>query len=265
MMKNRSFLFLVAFGLLLVSCNPTNKKSEKEISEANVQIDSPKLVEFLSLDSLPISASLYQIDQSSPFILLCHQAQFNKFEYAGIAERLNEMGFNCLAIDQRSGGPIGDNQNETYLKAIKSGKPIEYLDAEIDIVAAINYLTENYTSKVILWGSSYSSTLALYLAVEDDRVKAVISFSPGDYFADIKGSLVDKLQNFSRPMFLTSSKREAPAVTALLQKHELLENQVQFIPEGVGHHGSRALWANQQGGEEYWKAIADFLNQIKEK
>lgn len=261
-MKNISLLFL-AVGFSLASCNPAGKKSETPVYEAQTAKEFPELVQFESLDSLMISAHLYQIDEKSPYILLCHQARFNKFEYAGIAERLNEMGFNCLAIDQRSGGPIGNTQNETYLRALKMGKGVDYLDAEADILTAIDYLTQDYTSKVILWGSSYSSTLALYIAAEREDVSAVISFSPGNYLAEAKGSLIDKLENFNKPMFVTSSNSEAKNVTDLLAKHKLLAKQVQFIPEGAGHHGSRALWKNQDGGEEYWTAITDFLNQLK--
>jgi len=223
----------------------------------------PELVEFNSLDSLKISALLYQIDDKSPVILLCHQARFNKFEYAGIADRLNKMGFNCLAIDQRSGGPIGNKQNLTYLRARKLNKGVDYLDAEIDIRAAIHYLSNRFNSKIILWGSSYSSTLALYLAADMDEVSAVLSFSPGNYMADKKGNLVDVLKDFKKPMFLTSSKSEAKGVSQLINKHKLTKDQIQFIPEGNGHHGSRALWINQIGGEEYWLAVGLFLKQLK--
>ena len=223
----------------------------------------PERVEFYAPDSLKISALLYQIDDSSPFILLCHQARFNKFEYAGIAERLNNMGFNCMAIDQRSGGPIGNQQNLTSLRALKLGKSINYLDAEQDIRAAIRYANTKFNTKVILWGSSYSSTLALYLAAEMDEVSSVLAFSPGNYFADTKGSLIDVLSKFDKPLFLTSSKQEAKSVGQLLSKHKLVENQVQFIPKGNGHHGSRVLWINQIDGEEYWLAVALFLKQLK--
>ncbi|PKQ63472.1 hypothetical protein BZG02_08840 [Labilibaculum filiforme] len=261
-MKN-IFLLLVAYSLFFASCKPIGPKSEAHDIKSEASGEYPEVVEFESLDSLKITGHLYQINEIAPFILLCHQARFNKFEYAGIAEQLNAMGFNCMAIDQRSGGPIGNTQNETNLRAIKMTKSVDYIDAEADIIAALDFLTEKYTSKVILWGSSYSSTLALYLAAEREDVNAVISFSPGNYMAETKGSLVDVLEDFNKPMFLTSSKSEANNISDLLQKHKLLDNQVQFIPEGAGHHGSRALWINQQGGEEYWKAISDFLNKLK--
>ncbi|MCT4602776.1 MAG: lysophospholipase [Marinifilum sp.] len=256
-------LFLLS--LFLVSCKQKTTKGDAtpKASKTEVKTEYPKVLEFPSLDSLTITAHLYQIDETSPFILLCHQARFNKFEYSGIAEKLNEMGFNCMAIDQRSGGPIGKTQNETYLRAVKKELAIDYLDAEPDIRAAIQYIAKNYSEKIILWGSSYSSTLALYLGVEMNEISAVISFSPGNYLADKKGSLIDKLEGFNKPMFLTSSKSEAKYVKALLEKHKMIKAQVHFIPEGSGHHGSRALWINQQGGEEYWTAIGKFLSSIK--
>lgn len=264
MMKKLPIILLM-LGLFLVACQEKAPKEEasKKTAKTEKKAEHPKVVEFPSLDSLTITAHLYQIDETSPFILLCHQARFNKFEYSGIAEKLNKMGFNCMAIDQRSGGPIGKTQNKTYLRAVKAGKDIGYVDAEPDIRAAIQFVSKNYSEKMILWGSSYSSTLALYIGVEMDEVSAVISFSPGNYLADQKGSLTDKLEAFEKPMFLTSSKAEAKYVEALLEKHKLGTNQVHFIPEEPGHHGSRALWINQQGGEEYWNAITNFLNEIK--
>lgn len=254
-------VFFTCF-VLNMACTQNVEKQTKA-NHPEKKKDCPELVEFNSLDSLKISSHLYQIDDSSPFILLCHQARFNKFEYAGIAERLNKMGYNCMAIDQRSGGPIGNKQNLTYLRARKLNKGVDYIDAEPDIRAAILYLSENFNSKIILWGSSYSSTLALYLAAEMKEVSAVLSFSPGNYMADKKGSLIDVLNDFEKPMFLTSSKHEAKSVSQLLYKHKLTKDQTQFIPEGNGHHGSRALWINQIGGEEYWIAVALFLKQVK--
>ncbi len=115
-------------------------------------------------------------------------------------------GFNCISIDQRSGGHLVEWFNETMLKAVKKGKPVEYLDAEQDIIAAVDYAAAKYKKKVILWGSSYSATLAIYQAVENKKIEAVIAFSPGEYFADQKKSLLEKLKGFKKPMFITSSK-----------------------------------------------------------
>lgn len=259
-MKKIIFSSLVI--LFLGACQ--NTPPEKEIIvEQKGEKSQPEKITFPSLDSLPITANLYYNDSSAPVILLCHQARYNKFEYTRIAETLLEKGFNCIAIDQRSGGPLVEENNETMLKAKALGKPIDYLDAEQDIVAAVNYTSNKYNKKVILWGSSYSSTLALWIALENKNVAAVISFSPGDYFIDEKGSLTEKLKNLSIPMFVTSSKEESVEITKMLANVKLDDTKIQFIPKSVGTHGSRALWQTDENHEEYWNAIGPFLESLK--
>ncbi len=264
-----SVLFLM---LLIVGCEqaPTEENQEApnetdstKVESAIIEKEYPELVQFPSLDSLLITANVYAVYEEAPMIVLCHQARYNKFEYDGIAQRLNELGFNCMAIDQRSGGPIGSAQNETYLEAKRQAKTTDFLDAEQDMIAAIDYAHERFGRAVILWGSSYSSTLALYIAVNNDKVNSVVSFSPGNYLAEDKGSLIDLLEGFNKPMFITCSKNEIPYAEELLQKLEMNEAQTFFQPEESGHHGSRALWTNQIGGEEYWAAIETFLSQLK--
>lgn len=226
-------------------------------------VSIPEKIQFPSLDSLPVTANLYHTSNEAPVIVLCHQARFNKFEYVGIAKTLYERGFNCLAIDQRSGGGIVEEFNDTFLEAKKRNKPVEFLDAEQDIIAAVNFAATKYNKKVILWGSSYSSVLALYTAVDNQNVRAVIAFSPGNYFESEKGSLAQKLATFNKPMWVTSSKEEAGETTALLSKMKMTSGQMQFIPNSAGFHGSRALWKTSENNEEYWNSLNGFLNGLK--
>ncbi len=223
----------------------------------------PEKITFPSLDGLTITANLYHLNDSAPVIVLCHQANFCKAEYAGIAKTLMEKGFNCLAIDQRSGRGLVEEFNETWLEAVKQKKPTDFLDAEQDIVAAVNFAAKKYGRKIIVWGSSYSSTLVLFIAMTNDNVKAVISFSPGDYFIKEKGSLTKMLATFSKPMFVTSSKEESKELSAMVSGMKMNENQMQFIPDSTGYHGSRALWKTNENNEEYWKAIDGFLTKVK--
>jgi len=254
MKKLYPLIALLAFTLL--SCESEEESTLKDPAPYPPTIDIP------SLDGLNISANVYEVDKDAPVIVLCHQARFNKYEYAGIAERLNDLGFNCIAIDQRSGGPIATKQNWTNVRAREQGKPVDYLDAEQDIRAAVIYASKTYNKKVILWGSSYSSTLVLYVAQDNKNVSSVISFSPGDYFSPEKGSLIEQLPSFNKPMFITSSLREAEEVSKLVAGMTMTEDQVLFTPTSDGYHGSRALWKGQPDGEEYWEAIETFLKKI---
>lgn len=223
----------------------------------------PEKINFLSLDGLPISANLYHNSEEFPVILLCHQARYNKAEYDEIALELHKKGFNLIAIDQRSGGTLFEKENETFAQAEKLGKPTTYLDAEQDIEAAINFAYDKYHKKIILWGSSYSSALALYFATSNDKIKAVIAFSPGDYFAEQKGSLKSQLTGFNKPLFATSSNEEAPELKDLLTNMAWNKNQVQFIPKEKGKHGSKALWKDNSDHKEYWEALNLFLEKLK--
>lgn len=220
-------------------------------------------IEFYSLDSLLISGNYYHVNDSAPCILLCHQARWNKYEYDSIAIVLQAKGYNCLAIDQRSGGLMNDERiNQTFDRASAKELPTDYLDAEQDIIAAIRYFYNQQQRPIILWGSSYSSTLAMHNGLPNDSVAAVVAFSPGDYFSEQKGSLVPLIKASSKPFFVTSSKEEAPALQALLSDKVLSNQQVQFIPTDAGHHGSRALWASKEGNEAYWTAINAFLESL---
>jgi len=259
---NKIALF-VGILFFFIGCQTPNTKQNTTEIKPEIQQVPNNLVTFPSKDGIEIAAKLYEINKTAPVILLCHQARFNKFEYEGIAQRLNGLGFNCVAIDQRSGGPIANQVNETTIRAKKAGKPIEFLDAEQDMEAAIDWVHQRYQKPMTLWGSSYSSTLALYLAAKNEKVGSVVSFSPGNYFAEKKGSLIELLEGFKKPMFVTSSKQEAEGLGKLVGKMKMSDKQVMFSPKENGHHGSRALWENQHGGAEYWEALTAFLKGIK--
>ncbi|NQX96345.1 MAG: dienelactone hydrolase family protein, partial [Flavobacteriales bacterium] len=234
-------------------------------SELSKKYPSKKIT-FKSEDGLLVTGNLYEIGKDKPIILLCHQARYNKFEYADIAPKLNELGYNCLAIDQRSGGSFAGKPNETYERATKKGiTDITYLDAEQDIIAAVNYLSNKYDKKITAWGSSYSSGLVLYVSANNDNVNASISFSPGDYFDKKEVSLTKTIAAIQKPFFITSSKAESPGETQLLKDITLSASSVHFIPESAGFHGSKALWTGQEGAEEYWTAIKSFLTTIYPK
>ncbi|MFT5824437.1 MAG: pimeloyl-ACP methyl ester carboxylesterase [Crocinitomix sp.] len=261
-----SSLALLTF--LIFSCGE-NTPVEDSVTETT-QVDStqaevepevkyPLPVEFASSDGLIISGEIYKIDETSPAILLCHQAGYNLHEYDEIAPKLNELGFNCIAIDQRSGGVLNEFTNQTADRANAKNLPVQYIDAEQDIEAAINFTYGYFKQPVILWGSSYSSALALHIGAKNENVKAVVSFSPGDYFGDAKPLLKTTMMDMNLPYFITSSKDEAASITDFLSGKRPTENQSHFIPEASGVHGSRALWENNPSQQEYWTAIEAFL------
>lgn len=209
-------------------------------------------------DGLQVVAQNYQINDSATYIILCHQAGWNKKEYAQIAPKLNTLGFNCLALDLRSGGSLDGSPNETNNMALRKGVGTGYLDAKQDIEAAIDYLTETHKRPVIVFGSSYSASLALMLGCHYQHILAVAAFSPGEYFGE-KVKLAEQLEKCTIPAFVTGSKDEREALIALY-KHLTSKEKAFFIPTlGEGRHGASALWNDNENAFEYWSALENFL------
>ncbi len=225
-------------------------------------------IKFPSADGLELTANLYMIhDNSAPFILLFHQARWSRGEYQEIAPRLNKLGFNCMAVDLRSGGEVNGVRNESFYKAQREMKATKYINSYPDIEAAISYVKEYYAEgKIILWGSSYSSSLVLkYAGDNPDMVHAILSFSPAEYFSSqgkSKTWITEAASNINQPVFITSAKGEKSSWSAIYDAIPS-EKKVSFLPTTVGNHGCRALWSKFGDSVYYWNAVEKFLITIK--
>lgn len=215
---------------------------------------------FKSKDNLQITGDFYQSKNPKDFILLCHRSHFNRGEYKDIAPKFNSMGYSCLAIDQRSGMNVLGFINETSSLAKSKKLPTGYLDAKQDIEAAIDYSYKKNSNKpIILLGSSYSASLALLIANETNKVKAVIAYSPGEYLKKINVS--ELIKNLDIPIYVTSARKEITDVTELV-KNINPKYITQFKPEIEGQHAARVLWPTIDGNDIYWHSIIDFLKYL---
>ena len=229
---------------------------------------STKPIEFKAADGLTLSADLYAPHaKEAPFIVLFHQAGWSRGEYKEIAPKLNAMGFNCMAVDQRSGGKINGVVNQTNLRAKKLKKGTSYVDAMADVEAAIAYVKEKQKpKKLIIWGSSYSSALVLrYAGTHPGAVDGVLSFAPGEYFEKLGQSktwIQDAAKDIEVPVFITSAKAEK-SNWANIYNSIKSKDKSSFLPTGDGQHGSRALWKKFPDHKNYWEAVTTFLKRFK--
>lgn len=217
-------------------------------------------ITFYAKDSVQITADTYFVQDAKGSILLCHQAGFSRGEYINTAKKLTKLGFSCLAIDQRSGNEVNGIKNMTAADANSKLMNVGYAGAKQDIEAAIDYLfTLNGNKPIILVGSSYSASLALWIAGErNKKVKAVVAFSPGEY---LKGkNLAELIKPLKIPVFITSSKREITPVDKLLRNVKP-KYVTHYKPKEKGIHGSRAIWKTTNGYKGYWEAFKAFLLQ----
>lgn len=249
--KKLKSITLIAFAL----CMLTNGFSQERVV-------------FKAQDKVPITADLYAPNAAtSPMIILFHQAKYSRGEFLDIAPKLNEMGFNCLAVDLRSGDACNGVRNETHAYADSIHLKTRYTDAYNDMRMAVSYARSKYPSaKIILLGSSYSASLSLKLAADFPKgLSAVAAFSPGEYFA-VYGWSRDIIQisatRIKCPVFISSSASEVDDWQKIYDAIPVATKS-SFVPTSDGMHGAKALWTNFPQHKEYWTALEKFLVKFK--
>jgi dienelactone hydrolase len=183
--------------------------------------------------------------------LLFHQARANRHEYDSVVPALQKLGFDTLAIDQRSGGNLFGGDNETVAKL---GASADYLAALPDLEAALAWARAQHYARIVAVGSSYSSSLVIVLAAKQPPgLSAIASFSPDEYFDD-KNLIKRAAAKVTLPFYITTDPDEAGAVAEVLR--DAHTNIVHYQPK-VGVHGASTLVAARDPGG--WQAnLASF-------
>jgi dienelactone hydrolase len=222
-------------------------------------------VDFPTAGGIQAHADIYSPKKkASTLIVLFHQAGWSRGEYREIAPKLAELGYQVMAVDQRSGKAVNGVRNETHRRATQKKASTNYLDAYADLQAALKYATENLKpQRIIVWGSSYSAALVFRLAAEHPtEVTALLAFSPGEYFQKRQGT--EYIQAFAKkvrgPVFITSSKAERDKAKPIFDAVPA-EKKILFTPASLGQHGSRALWEKWTDNDVYWAAVNAFLKE----
>lgn len=254
---------VMAWGFSCSSGNTKKGNDVKDSEELTIEIKIMKEeITFQTEDKLTVTADLYahQDKENRPFIILFHQAGYSRGEYKETADKFLELGYNCLATDQRSGNEVNGVINKTHLAAVEMGLPTEYTDAMPDLLAAIEYVKDTYEpDNLFILGSSYSASLSLIIAAQNpDAVDAVLAFSPGEYFEFEEATILEYASEILVPVFITSAKSEYEKWSEIFN---LIpdDGKRKFIPEVESIHGSRALWKNTEGNKTCWKAVEEFL------
>jgi dienelactone hydrolase len=205
-------------------------------------------------DGLAVYGTLSQAQPHSRSIaLLFHQAHANRHEYDSVVPTLQKLGFDTLAIDQRSGGDLFGGHNETVAKL---GASADYVAALPDLEAALAWARAQHYARIVAVGSSYSSSLVIVLAAKHPQgLSAIASFSPGEYFDD-KNQIKQAAAKVILPFYITTDPNEASDVAEVLRGAHG-NNIVHYQPK-IGVHGASTLVAARNSGG--WQAnLASFI------
>jgi len=249
-------IFLTLFSVIcLLSCLQQSTESKD-----NGSIE----VSFQTSDSITIYGDLHIRDENATTILLLHQGRSNgRGEYGPIIPELIREGYNILAIDQRRGGQLYGQHNRTITSF--SLNDFTYCEAIQDLEAAFTLLkNKGFGEKVILWGSSYSASLAIQLAHQKpNMIKAVLAFSPAsggpmqacrpdDFFATLQTPLL-----LLRP----PSEMEIPSVNSQMELASAHGHQTYVAKNGI--HGSSMLVRERVKADvkPNWVVVKEFINK----
>jgi pimeloyl-ACP methyl ester carboxylesterase len=248
----------LALFLSLAGCGGAGAPVANVVTAPEGRI-SAEPVTLTAADGIKVAGVYTRAEKPRALILLFHQADSGKDEYALIAPRLAQAGYSSLRIDQRSGGDaFGGNETARQFDQRPS-----FLDAKQDMAAALAW-GQARKLPLILWGSSYSAGLVFVLAAEHpDAVRGVMAFSPDEYFDD-PAMVRTAAAKVRAPVFVTSAQEghEIDAARAVMAAVAGVKEQ--FIPKLGGAHGSVTLLRaqNPEGAEAAWKAVMAYLGRV---
>lgn len=245
------WLILTA-ALVVCGCSGDQKKAPKP--------DGFKEITFDATDHHKVYADFYpsSVLNSEKVVLMFHQAGSNAGEYESIEPTIAALGYNCIAVDQRSGGDMWDRSNRTVEK---SGAG-DYMAAYNDLEGALAYAQEKNYTTIVAWGSSYSASLVLKLAGENATVKAVVVFSPGEYM-DQQGIVKGWASKVSVPVFFACMPAEWADDRQDIFKAIPSDDKVDVHIDGGVHGSSTLLPEKSPVAGEYMDKLKAFLSGLK--
>lgn len=218
-----------------------------------------KRISLKTSDGKSISADYYQIvgKRDAPAVILAHMMPSTKESWREFAKKLNEAGFQAMAIDFRGhgeseGGPEGfldfsDSEHQESIKDIESA-------AEFFLVREVPF------GKMAFVGASIGANLSLQFQSKHPEVKASVLLSPGLNYRGIETEQMAKKLKKSQSAFFAAGGDNDEYSTETARKlceTAVSENKEIKILKNAGH-GTMIFKNNPSLMDE----IANWLREI---
>ncbi len=263
-------IILFFIGLCCVAACAESTQEGQQGNEGLV--GGPELLTLTTADGYTIFGYFHRPDDDEtpdtvgmPLILAFHQGGASgEAEYAPIIPRLLDSGYAVLTIDQRRGGDrfMGFNRTAAAFDAEK----VSYCDVYTDLEAAFSYaLTIDGINEIIAWGSSYSATLAVKLAVNHpELISGVLAFSPASGEPMSGCSVLPLAFQLQQPALFLRPRSEMSigSVAADLTAFANMGHEIYISSPGA--HGSSMLVSERVEGNtsETWNTVFRFINSL---
>lgn len=160
-----------------------------------------KSVKLKTSDGIEISGDFWPAGANAPAGILLHMMPSTKDSWKDFAKKLNNEGFQCLAIDLKGHGESTDGPD-----GFRDFTDKQHQQSIRDVEAAVEFFVSKGIpmDKIFLAGASIGANLALQYQSEHPEIKASILLSPGLNYRSIETEpAVKKLQK-NQSLFLSA-------------------------------------------------------------
>ena len=177
------------------------------------------IIKLKTSDSIEIAGDFYPAEGSQihnlPSGILLHMMPATKDSWKDFAKKLNNEGFQCLAIDLR-----GHGQSEDGPDGFINFSDQQHRESIKDVEAAAEFLISNGVSpeKIFLVGASIGANLALQYQSMYSEIKASVLLSPGLSYKGIDTEVLIKNLYEKQSVFLTAGGENDEYSTETVQK-----------------------------------------------
>jgi len=235
--------------------NNVNNTAPSNTEKASSQFQ-PLPMEKVSLttsDNIKIAADLYGVKNPVGFLVLVHMMPSAKESYTDLAERLQNLGYESLAIDLRGHGESDDGPNG-YLNFSDS----QHQKSIFDLEAAADYLIKNREAspdKIYFIGASFGANLVLQYISEHSEHKTAILLSAGLNYRGVKTEPLIKNLKIEQKVFFVSSRDD---------DSNTQENQKLYDSVAAGSQKKIQIYDSGGHGTDLLKSQPDLIGLIAE-
>lgn len=209
-------------------------------------------------DGVEISGDYYAAPVSGAGVLMLHMMPATRKSYLSFAMKIQEAGWQGLAIDLRGHGESQDGPAGYQLF-----KDEDHQKSILDVEAGAEFLKLKGAKEIYLAGASIGANLSLQYLAEHSEAKAALLLSPGLNYRGIKTDELIKKVYHTKAIFLTAAKDDD-------YSYETVQGLYEILPEGVtrelklfdsGGHGTKLFETHP----ELMDTIIKWLKELEAK
>jgi len=138
-------------------------------------------------------------DSSAPAVILLHEFPGNQSSPLGLAERLNQAGFNILVFNYQ--GSFGSDGNFSFEDCINN------VGSALDLLYSQEFSSKHSidTSRIIVCGYSFGGAIALESAINNTKIRNIVSIANEDHSVALKKAATDTPYKKEYQQFMSKS------------------------------------------------------------